>query len=255
MRAPLSGWVAAEFRPGRHQARHLGLGDVDFAAAPIGQVDVLDGVVLGDCSWWISFAGGRGIAAPAEAFKEDIKKSAYLYLAMRGPGGSGCEAIAGRVTFPAEPGDETAMIEAAPFFAIADADDADALKAALADAPETFACATKPARRCSSIASSAARRNAPSSCRNAAGNRCMRQPLPATANASGNWPPRHPGPSTRCRPTAGRRCIWRRFSATVRRSRPCSKPAPARASSRAPSNRTCRSMPRPPGARSARPSI
>ena len=47
MRAPFSGCFAAVFLADGHQARHLGLGDRDFLAAPIGQADVLDDVVLG----------------------------------------------------------------------------------------------------------------------------------------------------------------------------------------------------------------
>ena len=36
MRAPLSGCLLAEFLAQRHQARHLGLGDGDLLAAPVG---------------------------------------------------------------------------------------------------------------------------------------------------------------------------------------------------------------------------
>ena len=46
MRAPLSGFVVAELRAQRHQARHLGLGDVELLAAEIGERDVLDDVIL-----------------------------------------------------------------------------------------------------------------------------------------------------------------------------------------------------------------
>jgi hypothetical protein len=38
----------AVFLTGGHQARHLGLGNVDFLAAEIGELDVLDDVFLGD---------------------------------------------------------------------------------------------------------------------------------------------------------------------------------------------------------------
>ena len=40
--------LGAVFLAHRHQARHLGLGDVDFLAAPVGERDVLDDVV-GPC--------------------------------------------------------------------------------------------------------------------------------------------------------------------------------------------------------------
>ena len=46
MRAPFSGCDGAVFRAGRHQAGHLGLGDGDFLAAPVGEADVGDAVVV-----------------------------------------------------------------------------------------------------------------------------------------------------------------------------------------------------------------
>ena len=42
MRAPFSGLRRAEFVAQRHQARHLGLGDLDLLAAEIGEADVGD---------------------------------------------------------------------------------------------------------------------------------------------------------------------------------------------------------------------
>ena len=47
MRAPRSGCCGPVFLARRHQAGHLGLGDGDFLAAPIGEPDVLDDVVGG----------------------------------------------------------------------------------------------------------------------------------------------------------------------------------------------------------------
>ena len=46
MRAPLSGWRLGVFLADRHEAGHLGLGDVDFLAAPLGELDVGDDVVF-----------------------------------------------------------------------------------------------------------------------------------------------------------------------------------------------------------------
>ena len=46
MRAPFSGCAGAEFGARRHQAGHLDLGDVEFLAAPIGEGDVLDDVIV-----------------------------------------------------------------------------------------------------------------------------------------------------------------------------------------------------------------
>ena len=42
MRAPLQRLLRAVFLARGHQAGHLGLGDGDFLAAPVGQADVLD---------------------------------------------------------------------------------------------------------------------------------------------------------------------------------------------------------------------
>ena len=47
MRAPFSGCAVPYSARDGHQAGHLGLGDGDFLAAPIGQGDVLHDVVLG----------------------------------------------------------------------------------------------------------------------------------------------------------------------------------------------------------------
>ena len=46
MRAPLSGLLRAVLLADRHQAGHLGLGDGDFLAAPVGEPDVLDDVIF-----------------------------------------------------------------------------------------------------------------------------------------------------------------------------------------------------------------
>ena len=46
MRAPLSGWLLGIFGAGRHQARHFGLGDRDFLAAVVRELDVGDGVIV-----------------------------------------------------------------------------------------------------------------------------------------------------------------------------------------------------------------
>ena len=61
MRAPFSGLRLAELGAQRHQARHLGLGDGDFLAAPLGEADVLD-LVIGE--------GGRhsGLLEAVEKF-------------------------------------------------------------------------------------------------------------------------------------------------------------------------------------------
>ncbi len=42
--------AGAKFGAGRHQARHFGLGDGDFLAAPIGQPDVGDHIIMGEMS-------------------------------------------------------------------------------------------------------------------------------------------------------------------------------------------------------------
>ena len=42
MRAPFSGCPVAEFLAAGHQARHLGFGDLDLLAAPVGKADVGD---------------------------------------------------------------------------------------------------------------------------------------------------------------------------------------------------------------------
>ena len=49
MRAPFSGFSAPNSSRHRHQARHFGLGDVDFLAAPVGKRNIGDVVVLGHC--------------------------------------------------------------------------------------------------------------------------------------------------------------------------------------------------------------
>ena len=46
MRAPFSGWACGEFLADRHQAGHFGFGDADFLAAPVGQGQVGDDVVV-----------------------------------------------------------------------------------------------------------------------------------------------------------------------------------------------------------------
>jgi hypothetical protein len=46
MRAPCSGLARSEFRAHRHQARHLGFGDGDFLAPPLGETEVGNHVVL-----------------------------------------------------------------------------------------------------------------------------------------------------------------------------------------------------------------
>ena len=46
MRAPFSGCDGAVFGAGRHEARHLGLGDRDFLAAPVGQPDVCNAIIV-----------------------------------------------------------------------------------------------------------------------------------------------------------------------------------------------------------------
>ena len=42
MRAPCSGCVGGEFLADGHQAGHLGLGDRDFLAAPVGELQIGD---------------------------------------------------------------------------------------------------------------------------------------------------------------------------------------------------------------------
>ena len=46
MRAPRSGCVGGVLLADRHQAGHLGLGDADFLAAPVGEREVGDVVVV-----------------------------------------------------------------------------------------------------------------------------------------------------------------------------------------------------------------
>ncbi len=46
IRAPLSGLRRAKLLAQRHQARHLGLGDLDFLAAEIGEAEVLHDKVV-----------------------------------------------------------------------------------------------------------------------------------------------------------------------------------------------------------------
>ena len=46
MRTPLSGFCGAELPADGHEAGHLVLGDVDLLAAPVGEGDVLDVVIL-----------------------------------------------------------------------------------------------------------------------------------------------------------------------------------------------------------------
>ena len=45
MRAPRSGWICGVLLADRHQAGHLGLGDLDLLAAPVGELEVGDLVV------------------------------------------------------------------------------------------------------------------------------------------------------------------------------------------------------------------
>ena len=60
MRAPASGLAGAVFGAQRHQAGHLVLGHGDFLAAPLGERDVLDLVVVGGRAWRRScWFGGR----------------------------------------------------------------------------------------------------------------------------------------------------------------------------------------------------
>ena len=47
MRAPLSGWLGGVLLADGHQAGHLVLGDGDFLAAPVGQGEVGDVVIVG----------------------------------------------------------------------------------------------------------------------------------------------------------------------------------------------------------------
>ena len=49
----LQGLPGGVFLAGRHQARHLGLGDGDFLAAPVGEPDVLDHVVGATCHRYV----------------------------------------------------------------------------------------------------------------------------------------------------------------------------------------------------------
>ena len=46
MRTPLSGFCGAVFFADGHQAGHFVLGDVDFFAAPFGEADVFDFVIV-----------------------------------------------------------------------------------------------------------------------------------------------------------------------------------------------------------------
>ena len=62
IRAPLSGLDAPIFAAQRHQARHLGFGDIDLLAAEIGEGNVLDDIVAGQ-----GF-GGRGHVNISDVF-------------------------------------------------------------------------------------------------------------------------------------------------------------------------------------------
>ena len=55
MRAPLSGWRGGVLLADRHEAGHLGLGDRDFLAAPGGELEVGDVVVVASASLQRSF--------------------------------------------------------------------------------------------------------------------------------------------------------------------------------------------------------
>ena len=46
IRAPFSGFDAPIFVAQRHQARHLGLGDLDLLAAVVGEADVGDDIIV-----------------------------------------------------------------------------------------------------------------------------------------------------------------------------------------------------------------
>ena len=87
MRAPFSGCSRPNSCADRHQARHLGLGDGDFLAAPVGEADVLDDVIdrAGRASWRRLAAWGRvpvigvggSIAGRGMGCNQDIKMSLY----------------------------------------------------------------------------------------------------------------------------------------------------------------------------------
>ena len=61
MRAPLSGCDAPNSLAQRHQAGHLGLGDVDLRAAEIGEADVGDDIVVGGRRCAVATKGAPGI--------------------------------------------------------------------------------------------------------------------------------------------------------------------------------------------------
>ena len=98
MRAPLQRLLRAVLLAHRHQAGHLGLGDGDFLAAPVGEADILDDVVgdaasggllrRGHGGSWLRWEWRRApvqagsaacaIAGPTPAGNEDIKNSLCL---------------------------------------------------------------------------------------------------------------------------------------------------------------------------------
>ena len=66
MRAPASTWRCAELGAERHQSRHLGLGDGDFLAPPLGEREVLHPVVGAVLhSWFLARRSGLPAAAGA----------------------------------------------------------------------------------------------------------------------------------------------------------------------------------------------
>ena len=67
MRAPFSGCGGLVFRAGRHQARHFGLGDVEFLAAVIGEFDVGDGVIGEAVISALGLADAASLAEPRES--------------------------------------------------------------------------------------------------------------------------------------------------------------------------------------------
>ena len=89
--------VLAEFLAAGHQARHFGLGDLDFLAAPVGERDVRDDVVLGFVLISVAprdqleGAGGAACHAfgvltsrSAAAGQWHIKKSLFVHMCNEG---------------------------------------------------------------------------------------------------------------------------------------------------------------------------
>ena len=86
MRAPLSGCVCGVLLADGHQAGHLGLGDGDFLAAPVGERDVGDLVVGKSLFWCVHFGALRQLSrGPKSEAPASFPMRAPLSLAEPDP--------------------------------------------------------------------------------------------------------------------------------------------------------------------------